>query len=71
MSHLVLGDVLVVFVNTLTVDCKYTVQDCKNLHVPCQMQLSEIRKTVSQFLVTFLEYTSTFKHFEITDYCHS
>ena len=71
MSPLVLGEILVVFVNTLTVDAKYPVQDCENLLLPIQMYLSEKRKTVSQFLVPFLESTSNFKHFEKKYDCQS
>ena len=41
MSPLVLGEVLVVFVNTLTADSKYPVKDCENLFLPIQMQLTE------------------------------
>ena len=50
MSPLVLGEILGVFVNTLTADGKYPVQGCENLQLPIQMQLSEKRKTFSQFL---------------------
>ena len=71
MSPLVLGEILVVFVNTLTVDAKYPFQDCENLLLPIQMHLSEKRKTVSQFLVPFLESTSNFKHFEKKYDCQS
>ena len=39
MSPLVLGEMLVVFVNTLIADGKYPVQDCENLQLPIQMQL--------------------------------
>ena len=45
MSPLVLDELLEVFVNTLIADEKYHVQDCENLHLPLQMQLSENRKT--------------------------
>ena len=41
MSPLVLGEVLVVFVNRLTADSKYPVQDCENLQLPIQMELSQ------------------------------
>ena len=71
MSHLVLGEVLWVFAITLTPDGKYPVQDCKNLKLPIQMQLSEKRKTFSDFFVPFLESTSNFTHFQTNDYCHS
>ena len=70
MSHLVLGEVLVVFLNRLTADGKYPVQDCENLQLPIQMQLSQKRKTFSDFFVPFLEYTSNFKHLEKKDDCH-
>ena len=53
MSPLVLCEILGVFLNTLTVDCKYPVQDCDNLQLPNQMQLSEKRQTFSQFLFQF------------------
>ena len=59
-----LGEVLVVFVNRLTADGKYSVQDCENLQLPIQMQLSQKRKRSSQCCVTFLISTSNFKHFE-------
>ena len=41
MSPLVLGEILGVFVNTLTTDGKYFVQDCENLQLPIYMQLTE------------------------------
>ena len=41
MSPLGLGEILQVFVNTLTADGKYPVQDCENLQLPIQMQLSQ------------------------------
>ena len=66
-----LGDVLVVFVNRLTADGKYPVQDCENLLLPIQMQLSEKRKTFIEFFVPFLESTSNFKHFEKKDDRHT
>ena len=71
ISPLVLGEVLVVFVNTLTVDSRYPVQDCENLQLPIQRQLSEKWHTVSQFLVPFVQSTSNFKHFEKKDDFHS
>ena len=40
MFSLVLGEILVLFVNRLTADGKHPVQDCENLEVPIQMQLS-------------------------------
>ena len=71
MSPLVLGEMLEVFVNTLPVDGKYPVQGCENLQLPIQMQLSEKRKTFSEFFVPFLDTTSNFEHFERKDDRHS
>ena len=39
MSPLVLAEILLVFVNTLTADDKDRVQYCENLTLPIQMQL--------------------------------
>ena len=41
MSPLVLEKILTVFVNTLTPNGKYPVQDFENLQLSIQMQLSE------------------------------
>ena len=71
MSHLVLGEVRVLFVNRLTADAKYPVQDCENLQLLIQMQLYEKQKTFSEFFVPFLKSTSHFKDFEKRDDCHS
>ena len=71
MSPLVLGDVLVMFVNRLTGDRKYRVQVCENLELPTQMKLSLKRKTFSLFFVPFLEARSNFKHFERKVASHS
>ena len=51
MCPLVLGEILGVFVNTLTADGKYPVQGCENLQLPIQMQLSEKQKSFSNFLL--------------------
>ena len=64
MFAIVLGQILGVFVNTLTADGKYPVQGCENLQLPIQMQLSEKRKTFSEFFILFVESISKFKHFE-------
>ena len=64
MSPAVLGEILGVFLNILTSNGKYTVQDVENLQLSIEIQLSEKRKTFSQFFVPFLESTSNFKHFE-------
>ena len=41
MSQLVLGEIFLMSVKTLAADGKYFVQDCENLQLPIQMQLSE------------------------------
>ena len=55
MSPLVLGSLLGVFVNTLTADGKNPVQDCENLELTIQMQVSQKLKAFSQLFVSFLE----------------
>ena len=64
MSPEVLGEILGVFLNILTSNGKYTVQDVENLQLSIEIRLSEKRKTFSQFFVLFVESTSNFKHFE-------
>ena len=71
MSPLVLGEILGVFVNTLTADGKYRVQYCQNLQLPIQNQLCGKRTTFSEFFVSFVESTLNFKHFEEKDDRHS
>ena len=71
MSPLELGEILGVFVNTLTADEKYPVQDCQSLPLPNQMQLSEKAKFSSQSFAPFLESNSNFKLFERKDDRHS
>ena len=64
MVLLVLCQIFGVFVKSLTGDGKYPAQDFQYLQLPIQMQLSQKRKTFSEFFVLFLEFTSNFKHFE-------
>ena len=64
ISPLVLGEILGVFVNTLTADGKYPVQGCENLQLPIQMQLCEKRNSFPQFFVPFLDSRLNFEHFE-------
>ena len=64
MSPLGLREILRVFLNTLTGDAKYSVEVWENLPLPIQVELSEKRKTFSQFFVPFLESTSNFKCFQ-------
>ena len=71
MSSLLFGEILGVFVTALTADDKYPLPVCENLQLAIQMKLSEKRKNSSQFFVPFVESTSSFKHFERKDDCHS
>ena len=71
MSPLVLGEILGMFVNALTADGKYPVQDCEKLLLPSQMHISEKRKAFSQLFIPFLESTSNVKHFEQKGNCYS
>ena len=64
MFALALGKTLSVFLNTLTADGKYLVEDWQNLQLPMQMQLSEKHKTFCEFFVPSLESSSNFKRFE-------
>ena len=70
-SPLVVYESLLVFVNTLTDDEKFRVQDWENFPLLIQMQLSEKQKTFSQFFVPFLESTSNVRHFDRKDDRHS
>ena len=71
MSPLMLGEISGGFVNTYTADDKYPVQDCENLQLPIQMQLSEKRETFSEFFLPFFASTSNFNHFGRKDDRHS
>ena len=53
MSPLVLGEILRMFVNTLTIAGKYPVEGCENLQLPIQMQLSAKQKAFLNFLFHF------------------
>ena len=64
ISPLVIGEILGVFVHTLTGDAKYSVQYGETLPLLIQMQLSEKRKDFSQFFFPFTKSTSNFKRFE-------
>ena len=59
------------FRNTLTANDNYRVQDCENLPSQIQMSLSLERNFFSDLFVPFLESTSSFKHFEEKDDCHT
>ena len=59
------------FRNIFTANDNYPVQDCENLSSPIQMLIFLKPKTLSDFLVPFLESTSNFKHFEKKDDRHT
>ena len=71
MSTLVIREILQAFVNTLTADDKYPLQDCENLPPLIQTQLSGKRKTFYQYFLPFLKSTSSFKHSKRKDDRHS
>ena len=52
-SPLLLGEVSVLFVSRLTPNGKYLVQDCGNMLLSIQMQLSQKQKSFSNFLFHF------------------
>ena len=52
-SPLVLGEFLGVLVNTLTAGGKYPVEDCENVPLSIQMQLSEKEKKISDLFFHF------------------
>ena len=71
MSALVLGEIVGLLLNILTSYDRYPVQDCENLPLRIQVQLSDKRKNFSEFLIAFLEFISNFEHFGRKDYRHS
>ena len=64
ISPLVISQIIGVFHNTLTANDKYTVRDCVNLSSLIQMQLPLKQNIFYDSFVSFLEFTSNFKHFE-------
>ena len=70
MPPLVLGEIFVLSVNTFTSDGKDPIKGSENLQLPIQMQLSQKRKTFSQFFVPSLDSTSNFEHFDRKDDRH-
>ena len=71
ISPVLLGEILEIFLNTLSTDGKYLIEDWENLPLPIEMQFSEKWKTFSQFLAPFMDSASNFKHFEEKDDGHS
>ena len=54
--------ILMLFVNTLTVNDKHYVLNRDNLPQPIQMQLSQKQTTFSEFCSAFLKSLLNFKH---------
>ena len=71
ISPVLLGEILLMFLNILTAEEGNPIEDWENMPLPIQRQLSEKRKTFSQFFVRFLECTSNFKNFPEKDDGHS
>ena len=67
---IVLGEILGMFVKTLSADGMYPVQDCDKFQLQSQMQLSEKPKAFSRLFVPFLECPSNVKDFEKEDDYH-
>ena len=62
-----ISETLGVFVNTLTADERYSLQNRKTLRQPIQLQLSKKQKKFSEFFAAYLQCTSNFEHFEEKD----
>ena len=67
MFLLVISSIIGLFVNTMTADDTYSLNNSENLQQPIQMQLSKKRK----FFASFLTATSNFQHFAKKDDRHS
>ena len=64
---LVLYEILRLFVNTLTGDDKNSLLNRDNLTEPNQILVSQIQKTFSHFLFSFLECALSFEYFQKKD----
>ena len=62
-SLLLKYEILGLLVNTLATDEKYPVLNRENLTIPIQMQLSENKKSFSDFFAAFLKSSLNFEHF--------
>ena len=58
-------------VNTLTADDKYSCRNMQNFLPQLQTLLSEKRKTLSGFFITYLKFAWNSEHFEKKDECPS
>ena len=57
ISPIILGEILGMFLDTLSDDGKYPIEDWENFPLPIQRQLPQNLKIFSQFFVGFLEST--------------
>ena len=64
MSHLVISEILGLFVNTLNPDNKYSLRISENLWQTIKMQLSNKQKIFPGFFAPFMTRTSYFEHSE-------
>ena len=71
MLVLVTFELLGHFVNTLTVDYKYSVKNREKLSQQVPMQTYLELKTCSQFLISFLKFTLNLEYFERKNQSHS
>ena len=69
-THLSVSEIVGVFVNTSTVDNKYSLRKRKNLQRPIQLQLCRKQKHFSEYLAAYLKSTSNIVHFEKNDDTH-
>ena len=53
LYHLVISEILGLFLNTLTVDDKYSLHDSEDLGEPSQMQLSKNKNNFHNFFLHF------------------
>ena len=71
MLPLELGEILGVFIKTLTADGKYPVQGCESLQLRIQMQLSPKQKAFLSFLFHFWNLDQILNTLKKKDDCHS
>ena len=63
MSLVLLGEIIGMFLNTLSANGKYPIEGWENLPLQIQMQLSKTRKKCFEFFVPFIESGSNFTDF--------
>ena len=71
MSLIVIWKILGVFLDTLTVDDKYSLHNSEILPQPNQTQLSQKQISFSEFFAPFLKFALVFEHFQKKDDRHS